>query len=135
VICNLFPAYPSFRIVDLSLLLLYFLFFTSFAPNFLYSSHHTLIVHLTCTPPSPLPQHPPLIILTTLALLPHHFSPPPSFLLPPFSFLLQGASAVGLTAGVHMDPMTREWTLEGGALVSTHTHVQPVCLAHERNHH
>jgi DNA replication licensing factor MCM2 len=29
----------------------------------------------------------------------------------------QGASAVGLTASVHKDPMTREWTLEGGALV------------------
>jgi len=29
----------------------------------------------------------------------------------------KGASAVGLTAGVHKDPITREWTLEGGALV------------------
>lgn len=29
----------------------------------------------------------------------------------------KGASAVGLTAGVHRDPMTKEWTLEGGALV------------------
>lgn len=29
----------------------------------------------------------------------------------------KGASAVGLTAGVHRDPITREWTLEGGALV------------------
>ena len=29
----------------------------------------------------------------------------------------QGASAVGLTAAVHKDPVTREWTLEGGALV------------------
>ncbi|KAJ3385595.1 MCM DNA helicase complex subunit [Lobulomyces angularis] len=29
----------------------------------------------------------------------------------------QGASAVGLTAAVHKDPITREWTLEGGALV------------------
>jgi len=29
----------------------------------------------------------------------------------------QGASAVGLTASVHRDPVTREWTLEGGALV------------------
>jgi DNA replication licensing factor MCM2 len=29
----------------------------------------------------------------------------------------KGASAVGLTAGVHLDPITREWTLEGGALV------------------
>lgn len=29
----------------------------------------------------------------------------------------KGASAVGLTAGVHKDPLTKEWTLEGGALV------------------
>ena len=29
----------------------------------------------------------------------------------------QGASAVGLTAAVRKDPLTREWTLEGGALV------------------
>ncbi len=29
----------------------------------------------------------------------------------------KGASAVGLTAGVHRDLMTREWVLEGGALV------------------
>lgn len=29
----------------------------------------------------------------------------------------KGASAVGLTANVHKDPITREWTLEGGALV------------------
>lgn len=29
----------------------------------------------------------------------------------------KGASAVGLTALVHRDPSTREWTLEGGALV------------------
>lgn len=29
----------------------------------------------------------------------------------------KGASAVGLTAGVHKDPVTGEWTLEGGALV------------------
>ncbi|GAM21209.1 hypothetical protein SAMD00019534_043840 [Acytostelium subglobosum LB1] len=29
----------------------------------------------------------------------------------------QGASAVGLTAAVRMDPLTGEWTLEGGALV------------------
>jgi DNA replication licensing factor MCM2 len=29
----------------------------------------------------------------------------------------QGASAVGLTAAVRHDPLTREWTLEGGALV------------------
>lgn len=29
----------------------------------------------------------------------------------------KGASAVGLTAAVHKDPVTKEWTLEGGALV------------------
>jgi DNA replication licensing factor MCM2 len=29
----------------------------------------------------------------------------------------KGASAVGLTASVHKDPVSREWTLEGGALV------------------
>eukprot|EP01127_Copromyxa_protea_P005769 TRINITY_DN15628_c0_g1_i1.p1 TRINITY_DN15628_c0_g1~~TRINITY_DN15628_c0_g1_i1.p1 ORF type:complete len:893 (-),score=185.87 TRINITY_DN15628_c0_g1_i1:37-2541(-) len=29
----------------------------------------------------------------------------------------KGASAVGLTASVHKDPLTHEWTLEGGALV------------------
>ena len=29
----------------------------------------------------------------------------------------KGASAVGLTAGVHKDPITGEWTLEGGARV------------------
>ncbi|XP_039000346.1 DNA replication licensing factor MCM2-like [Hibiscus syriacus] len=29
----------------------------------------------------------------------------------------KGASAVGLTAEVHKDPVTREWTLEAGALV------------------
>ena len=29
----------------------------------------------------------------------------------------KGASAVGLTAGVHRDVVTREWTLEGGAMV------------------
>lgn len=29
----------------------------------------------------------------------------------------KGASAVGLTASVHKDPLTREWVLEGGALV------------------
>lgn len=29
----------------------------------------------------------------------------------------KGASAVGLTAGVHKDPITQEWTLEAGALV------------------
>lgn len=29
----------------------------------------------------------------------------------------KGASAVGLTAGVHKDPVTQEWILEGGALV------------------
>ncbi len=29
----------------------------------------------------------------------------------------KGASAVGLTAGVHKDPVSGEWVLEGGALV------------------
>jgi DNA replication licensing factor MCM2 len=29
----------------------------------------------------------------------------------------KGASAVGLTASVHKDPISKEWTLEGGALV------------------
>ena len=29
----------------------------------------------------------------------------------------KGASAVGLTAGVRMDPIMKEWVLEGGALV------------------
>lgn len=33
----------------------------------------------------------------------------------------QGASAVGLTASVHRDPITQEWTLEGGALVLADT--------------
>ena len=45
---------------------------------------------------------------------PHPFHSPLTSSPPP----TQGASAVGLTAGVHMDPMTKEWTLEGGALVS-----------------
>jgi DNA replication licensing factor MCM2 len=40
----------------------------------------------------------------------------------------QGASAVGLTATVHKDPMTREWTLEGGALVMAD---KGVCLIDE----
>lgn len=31
----------------------------------------------------------------------------------------QGASAVGLTAYVQRHPVTREWTLEAGAMVST----------------
>ena len=51
-------------------------------------------------PPSHTPSH--------LSFTPHLFPVPHT----------QGASAVGLTAGVHMDPMTKEWTLEGGALVS-----------------
>ncbi|KAJ1508800.1 MCM DNA helicase complex subunit [Coelomomyces lativittatus] len=40
----------------------------------------------------------------------------------------QGASAVGLTASVRKDPMSREWTLEGGALVLAD---KGVCLIDE----
>jgi DNA replication licensing factor MCM2 len=40
----------------------------------------------------------------------------------------QGASAVGLTATVHKDPVTKEWTLEGGALVMAD---KGVCLIDE----
>jgi DNA replication licensing factor MCM2 len=40
----------------------------------------------------------------------------------------KGASAVGLTAGVHRDKVTKEWVLEGGALVQADT---GMCLIDE----
>ena len=44
----------------------------------------------------------------------------------------KGASAVGLTAGVHKDPLTKEWTLEGGALVLADNGMyDSACLVHK----
>ncbi len=40
----------------------------------------------------------------------------------------KGASSAGLTASVHKDPLTKEWTLEGGALVKAD---QGVCVIDE----
>ena len=40
----------------------------------------------------------------------------------------KGASAVGLTAGVRRDPITKDWVLEGGALVLAD---QGLCLIDE----
>jgi len=40
----------------------------------------------------------------------------------------KGATGVGLTASVMKDPSTREWTLEGGALVLAD---QGICLIDE----
>jgi DNA replication licensing factor MCM2 len=41
----------------------------------------------------------------------------------------QGASAVGLTASVRHDPISREWTLEGGALVLADKVITAVLMA------
>lgn len=46
-------------------------------------------------------------------------------------FIGQGASAVGLTAYVRRNPVSKEWTLEAGALVLAD---QGVCLIGKLKH-
>ena len=143
-----FPPHPflfNFEPFSVSFVVPIFLFFYPTTPFPL--PLYTFTIHLTYTPPSyshslftilpiftctnPHPTH--ILHYSIHPRTPYSPFPPP---LLPLPLPLQGASAVGLTAGVHMDPMTREWTLEGGALVSTHTHIQqPVCMTHERKRH